>query len=106
MYIDTKDERIVGSDVRIAMDQESLSLSKENEPRFVASDALLTEDKSNLSNAVFTTCKRRGESGEKCPPWTLQAKKVSHDKAKKTIFYENAILKIYDIPLFYFPMTL
>ena len=103
MYIDTKDERIVGSDVRIAMDQESLSLSKENEPRFVASDALLTEDKSNLSNAVFTTCKRRGESGEKCPPWTLQAKKVSHDKAKKTIFYENAILKIYDIPLFYFP---
>ena len=28
---------------------------------------------------------------------------MTHDNKKKTIYYDNAILKIYDIPLFYFP---
>ena len=33
----------------------------------------------------------------------LKAKKIKHDKNKKQLIYENAILKIYDIPVFYFP---
>jgi len=41
--------------------------------------------------------------GKKCPPWSLQAKQMTHDKNKKTIFYDNAVVKIYDIPVFYFP---
>ena len=28
---------------------------------------------------------------------------MTHDKKSKTIFYDNAIIKIYDIPIFYFP---
>ena len=39
----------------------------------------------------------------KCPPWSLKAKKISHDRIKKTIYYEHATLKVYDIPIFYFP---
>ena len=26
-----------------------------------------------------------------------------HDNKKKTIYYENAVIKVYDIPIFYFP---
>ena len=26
-----------------------------------------------------------------------------HDSKKKTVYYDNALLKIYDIPIFYFP---
>ena len=33
----------------------------------------------------------------------MQAKKISHDKTKKTIYYEHATLKVYGIPIFYFP---
>ena len=33
----------------------------------------------------------------------MQAKEISHDKIKKTIYYEHAILKFYDVPIFYFP---
>ena len=40
---------------------------------------------------------------DKCPPWSLKAKKIKHDKIKKTIYYEHATLKVYDIPIFYFP---
>ena len=39
----------------------------------------------------------------KCPPWSLQASKMTHNNKKKTIYYDNAVLKIYDIPIFYFP---
>ena len=27
-----------------------------------------------------------------------------HDSKKKTIYYKNAIIKVYDIPIFYLPM--
>ena len=40
---------------------------------------------------------------DKCPPWSLQASGMSHDKQKKTIYYDNAVIKVYDIPIFYFP---
>ena len=100
MYIDTKSKKIVGSDIHVALDQTAAGLEKENEPRFAANTAFISKENSNFSNGIFTTCKRRDE---KCPPWTLQAKKVNHDMAKKTIYYENAVLKIYDVPIFYFP---
>ena len=28
---------------------------------------------------------------------------MKHDKIKKTIYYDNAIVEVYDIPIFYFP---
>jgi len=59
----------------------------------------MSKNKSNLSKGVFTVCKKR----DGCPPWSLKAKKISHDKTKKTIYYEHATLKVYDIPIFYFP---
>ena len=40
---------------------------------------------------------------DKCPPWTVQSSKMLHDRKKKTIFYDNAVIKVYDIPIFYIP---
>jgi len=101
LYIDTKKQEMIGSDVSVVLDQENFGVSKENDPRFAANDIFMSENKSILSKSVFTVCKQR--EGQ-CPPWLLQAKKISHDKAKKTIYYEHAILKVYDIPIFYFPL--
>ena len=33
----------------------------------------------------------------------IKSGKMTHDKIKKTIFYDNAIIKVYNIPIFYFP---
>ena len=38
-----------------------------------------------------------------CPPWQLQASKIKHDNNKKQLIYDNAVLKVYDLPVFYFP---
>jgi len=100
LYVDTKKNEMIGSDVSVILDQENFGVSKESDPRFVANDIFVSKYKTDLSKGVFTVCKKRDG---KCPPWTLKAKKISHDKIKKTIFYEHATLKLYDIPIFYFP---
>ena len=100
LHIDTKNKEMIGSDVSVLLDQENFGVSKKSDPRFVANDILITKNKIKMSKAVFTVCQKK-EGG--CPAWSLKAKKISHDKLKKTIYYKNATLKIYDVPIFYFP---
>ncbi len=100
VHVDTKKKEMIGSDASVLLDQENFGLSKNNDPRFVANDIYLSKDKSSLSKGIFTTCKIRDG---KCPPWSLKAKKIEHDKIKKTIYYNHAVLKVYDVPIFYFP---
>ena len=52
-----------------------------------------------INKGVFTSCKKN----DKCPPWTIQADKITYDKNKKQINYDNALVKVYDIPVLYFP---
>lgn len=101
MYIDTENKKIVGSNVKVNLNPAYVDeATEENEPRFVANNAVITKEKSIFEKGVFTLCKRRGK---KCPPWSLKSKTITHDKVKKTIYYDNSILRIYDIPVFYFP---
>ena len=52
-----------------------------------------------IEKGVFTTCKKT----DKCPPWVITSKQVIHDQDKKEMIYKNAWLKIYDVPVLYFP---
>ena len=35
-----------------------------------------------------------------CPAWAIEANKITHDK-KRQIIYDDAILKIYNMPVMY-----
>ena len=87
--------RLIGKDILIDFN----SLAENNEPRMSGKTISSDKDKTIIEKGVFTTCKRNDD----CPPWEFLAKKITHDKKKKTINYENAWLKIYDKPVFYFP---
>ncbi len=100
LYVDTRKKEMIGSDISATLDQESFGLSQKNDPRFVANDIFISKNKSILSKGVFTVCQKREG---KCPPWSLRAKKILHDQVKKTIYYESAVLKVFDVPIFYFP---
>ena len=100
LYVDTKLKEMVGSDVSVLLDKKNFGVGENSDPRFVANDLIMNKNKTNLSKAVFTVCKNEKD---KCPPWSLQAKKIEHDKLKKTIYYDKAVLKVYDVPIFYFP---
>tara|TARA_Y100000590_G_scaffold470229_1_gene662934 strand:+ start:11518 stop:13860 length:2343 start_codon:yes stop_codon:yes gene_type:complete len=101
IYIDEKKRKIVGSDIKSFFKEEYLKADPRNEPRFFANSGTIDEDGVLLEKGIFTSCQNRGEG--KCPPWTIRAKKIRHDSAKKTIYYDNAIVEVYDFPIFYFP---
>ena len=51
-----------------------------------------------INKAVFTSC----EKDDNCPAWSIKAKKITHDKNKKDIIYDKAVLKVYDFQYFIF----
>ena len=101
IYIDTKKKEILGSDIKSFLNDPNFKMDKDNKPRVFANSINLTENKSAFNKSIFTFCNYR--EGDKCPPWSIQASKMLHDNKKKTIFYNNAVVKVYDIPIFYFP---
>ena len=52
-----------------------------------------------INKGIFTSCKETDD----CPPWSIQAEEIQHDRDKKQMNYKNAFLKVYDIPVLYFP---
>ena len=69
------------------------------DPRVYGSSSYSDPEKTVINNGVFTSCKLNDD----CPPWSIKAEKITHDKIKKDMIYKNAILKVYDIPVLYFP---
>ncbi|OUW49089.1 MAG: hypothetical protein CBD56_01290 [Candidatus Pelagibacter sp. TMED196] len=101
IYIDEVKNKIVGSDIKSYFNENSFKEDKRNDPRFFANSATITKENTIFEKGVFTSCKIR--ENDKCPPWAIRAKTIEHNAAKKTIYYENAVMKIYDFPVFYFP---
>ena len=92
-------KEIQGKNLEIDFDNEVFG-NKENEPRLKGVTAYSNLSDTIVNKGVFTTCKRRKD---KCPPWKIESKEVRHDKKKKIIYYKNAWLKIYDVPVLYYP---
>ncbi len=101
VYIDTKDKKILGTDIKAKIDQSDFKIDERNKPRIFANTAEVSKQKSSFTKSIFTLCDYR--KNDKCPPWSIQASKMLHDNKKKTIYYDNAVIKIYDIPIFYTP---
>ncbi len=96
-FLDTKTNELVGKDIILNLDNKSFNQG--NEPRIKGRSIIYNKDKTEITKGVFTTCKKR----DKCPPWQLSAEKVEHNPKKQIINYKNAFLKIYDVPVMYFP---
>lgn len=101
LYIDTKKKEIIGTDSKAFLNNQEFKLNEKNNPRIFSNTANIRKNESTFDKSIFTLCKFR--ENDKCPPWSIQAKKMTHDNAKKTIYYDNAIIKVYDFPIFYFP---
>jgi len=72
----------------------------ENDPRLIGISSSSTKNKTFVNKGIFTSCK---QIDGKCPPWSIKADKITHDKLKRQLTYDNAFLRIYDVPVMYFP---
>ena len=102
IYIDQNKKEIVGTDIKAYLNSEQFKVNEKNKPRIFANTVGINNKKTIFKNSIFTLCDYR--EGDKCPPWSLQSSEVLHDAEKKTLFYKNALIKIYDIPIFYLPI--
>jgi LPS-assembly protein len=89
---------IIGKDLDINFNN-NLFNSKNNEPRLKGRAFSYKKDITSVKKSIFTTCQKR----DGCPPWVMTAEEIKHDKKKKTINYKNAWLKVFDVPIVYFP---
>ena len=73
---------------------------EENNPRIKGVSSTSKNGITTVNKAIFTSCSNKND---KCPPWAISANKIIHDKNKKQLIYNDAVLKIYDYPVAYFP---
>ncbi|HVX99883.1 MAG TPA: LPS-assembly protein LptD [Pseudorhodoplanes sp.] len=83
---------------------DSLRLDAPNATRFAAARA----DRSNgnwtvLQSGVYTACKACAEDPKKPPLWQVKAARIIHNEGEKMIYFENASLELFGMPIAYFP---
>ncbi len=101
IYIDEKKKEIVGTDSRAFLNHEDFKININNKPRIFSNTINLYDQKTKFTKSIFTLCDYR--KNDKCPPWSIQANEMLHDQKKKTVYYDNAVIKIYDIPILFLP---
>ena len=97
--INFNSDEIIADGIKIDFFKTSFGNMK-NDPRLRGNYLYSDNNQSLIKKGVFTTCKK---NKDKCPPWQFKAHEIKHDKLKKTIYYKNAWLEIYDKPIIYFP---
>ena len=101
VFIDTKKKEILGSDIKAFLNNENFKVSEKNKPRIFSNNFSSNNEENIFIKSIFTLCDYR--KNDKCPPWSIQSSKMLHNSKKKTIYYDNAVIKVYDIPIFYIP---
>jgi len=96
--INLKDKKFIAKDTKIKIHKDIFD-NTENDPRIEGVSSSGDENITVINKGIFTSCKK----DDTCPPWSIQSEIIKHDKIKKTLNYENAVLKIYDFPVLYFP---
>ena len=96
--LNIKNQNYVAQDINIDF-KKDLFGNENNDPRFKGLSSTRNNGITTINKGVFTSCKKN----DKCPPWSIQADKITYDENKKQIFYDNALVKVYDFPILYFP---
>tara|TARA_B100000989_G_scaffold127253_1_gene94467 strand:- start:6037 stop:8436 length:2400 start_codon:yes stop_codon:yes gene_type:complete len=96
-YYDLKNNSILGKDLTL---NQNNNLSNEKYlPRAKGRSFSMEDGSMILKKSIYTNCKKR----DGCPPWSIKAEEVKHDKKNKIVKYKNASFRFYDVPVLYFP---
>ena len=81
IYIDTKANEFLGSDIKAYLNDENFKINKKNKPRVFSNSLKSNSQQSTFIKSIFTLCDYR--DNDKCPPWSIQSSKMLHDNKKK-----------------------
>jgi LPS-assembly protein len=96
--INLAEQKFIAKDTKIDLSKDIFDNS-ENDPRLKGVSSISDSNTTIIKKGVFTSCKKNDD----CPPWSISAGEIKHNKIKKQLIYKDAVLKIYDLPVLYFP---
>ena len=79
--MDLKNDYITGKDTKVKFHKKIFD-NNENDPRLFGVSSNKDKNITIINKGIFTSCKEN--DNDKCPPWSIQAEKITHDKKKKT----------------------
>ena len=97
-FFDFAKDKFVSKETKIKIFKGVFDNEKQD-PRIYGSSSYGDIDQTVINKGIFTSCSLNNN----CPPWSIKAEKITHDKIKRDMIYKNAILQVYDIPVLYFP---
>ncbi len=83
---------------------DSLRLETPDDTRFAAARA--DRSKGNytvLQNGVYTACEPCKDDPKKPPLWQVQAARIIHDEGEKMLYFEDARVEFFGVPMAYIP---
>ena len=97
-FFDLKDNNFNAAETKVKM-KKNIFGNMDNDPRLIGVSSFKKNEITQVNKGIFTSCKKT----DNCPPWSIKAEKIKHNKSRKQLIYDNAILQIYDVPIVYFP---
>jgi LPS-assembly protein len=83
---------------------DALRLETVDDTRFAATRADRAEGNYTvLQNGVYTACEACKDDPKKPPLWQVQAGRIIHDQDEKMLYFEDARLEFFGVPLAYIP---
>ena len=83
---------------------DSLRLETPDDTRFAAARAdRASGNYTVLQNSVYTACEPCRDDPKKPPLWQVQAARIIHDEGEKMLYFEDARIEFFGVPLAYVP---
>jgi LPS-assembly protein len=83
---------------------DSLRLETADDTRFAAQRADRTQGNYTvLQNGVYTACEPCANDPKKPPLWQVQAARIIHDQTEKMLYFEDARVEFFGVPLAWVP---
>ena len=83
---------------------DSLRLETIDDTRFAAARAdRVGGNYTVLQNGVYTACEPCKDDPKKPPLWQIQAARIIHDSGEKMLYFEDARVEFFGVPLAWFP---
>ncbi len=83
---------------------DSLRLETVDDTRFAAARAdRVKGNYTVMQNGVYTACEPCKNDPKKPPLWQVEATRIIHDNGEKMLYFEDARVEFFGLPLMYFP---
>ena len=98
------DRMVLDEDLRAGV-AEGFSARLAGNVKIAAASAVRRSETVNeLNQAIYTPCEICAADPAKPPTWSIRADKVVQDRDKQIIYYRNAVIEMFGVPVFYAPV--